>query len=270
MRVSILGYGWYGEALAQTLLQNGYQVKVSVTSASKAEKFATPDLIVYIANFKADGEHYDPVFFDCDVIVVGIPPKSRHGEGADYLPKIKRIIDAIIKYRVKKVIYISSTAVYGEGNRMVTEANIPDTETETGRILIEAENCFRNQLSFQTTIIRFGGLVGPGRHPGRFFSGKTDIPNGRAPVNLIHRDDCTGITHAVLVRDLFGRVLNAVCSHHPAKMDFYTRASASAKLPLPGFKDELFDWKIVNSALLGNALDYSFKVANWDDYRFDQ
>jgi len=58
--------------------------------------------------------------------------------------------------------------------------------------LYRSEQLFHENTNFQTTVIRLAGLIGPGRNPARFFAGKTNIPNGNAPVNLIHLDDCIG------------------------------------------------------------------------------
>jgi len=142
---------------------------------------------------------------------------------------------------------------------------LPDTES--GKILLEAERLLQSQTSFKTTILRFGGLVGPGRHPGRFFAGKKDIPNGRAPVNLIHLNDCIGIGLAVIEQNTFGHLFNAVSPAHPQKADFYTNAALQGGLPAPEFLDELSNWKIVNSAELP-VLGYEFKVKNWDNLTY--
>lgn len=269
MIVSILGCGWYGKALAEALIADGNDVNGSATSPEKLESLSALGINPFLVDFKADGESYDPVFFNCDVLIVSIPPKARHGEGGDYLPKIKRTINAIVKHRIEKVIYVSSTAVYGDSCTEVTEVDIPKPDTEPGKILLKAEKLFQSEATFRTTVIRFGGLVGPGRHPGRFFAGKKDVPNGRAPVNLVHLNDCVGITLAVISQDAFGHSINGVSPHHPQKSGFYAVASLQTGLTPPEFIDELKDWKIVNSRVLPGVLNYQFRVANWDDCKFD-
>ncbi|MEP6612012.1 MAG: NAD(P)H-binding protein, partial [Mucilaginibacter sp.] len=208
MTISILGCGWYGKALGLSLINSGNTVNGSSTSPAKMEALAEAGIIPCLVDIRPESEAYDDGFFNCDVLIISIPPKIRQGEGGDYLPKIKRIITAAKKHGVNKVIYISSTAVYGDNNTEGTELNPPEPDTESGRILREAEGLFSGETSFETTILRFAGLVGPGRHPGRFFAGKKDIPNGRAPVNLIHLNDCIGITTAIINQNAFGRVFN--------------------------------------------------------------
>ena len=184
------------------------------------------------------------------------------------MQKLENIINLILLNGVKKVIYISSTGVYGEVNREVTEADAPQPDTDSGKILWEAELLFSAQTKFATAIVRFGGLIGPDRHPGRFFAGKTDIPNGLAPVNLIHLSDCIGITKGIIEQNTFGIVFNACSPLHPTKDSFYTLMAQKANLPLPRFFNNLQGYKVVNSINLSKYLHYQFRFDNWDDYSF--
>jgi len=268
MTISILGCGWYGKALAMAPIADGHRVKGSATSTEKLTALAELGIEPFLVNFKADSETYDPDFFACDVLIISIPPRTRHGEGGDYLPKIQWIIEAAVRHDIKKVIYISSTAVYGEICAEVTEADIPVPDTTSGEILLQAENLFATHADLRATIIRFGGLVGPGRHPGRFFADKKDVPNGQAPVNLIHLDDCIGVSQAIISQDKFGLTINGVAPHHPPKMKFYSQATAQAGLEPPQFIDELSAWKIIDSTVLSRQLNYQFRIANWDECVF--
>lgn len=260
MVISILGCGWYGKALAVSLLQNGIAVKGSATSVEKLVSLAAEGITPYLVRFDADSDNFDPTFFECDILVIAIPPKLRKGESAAFLPKIQQIVQAILQYQVKKVIYISSTGVYGDHNREVNELSDPQPDTESGMKLLEAEKRFQKETAIKTTVIRFGGLIGPGRHPGRFFAGKKDVPNGLAPVNLIDLEDCVGITTAVIKKDAFGYLFNACSPDHPQKAQFYHEAALKGGFAVPEFVSELGSWKLVNSINLTKVLGYAFKV----------
>jgi len=262
MTISILGCGWFGLALAKALVKEGITVKGSTTSAEKMELLSAEGVQPHLVQIDADSQTFDPEFFQCDILIISIPPRFRKGEAADYLPKIKSIVHAIEQAGIIKVIYTSSTGVYGDHNSEVNEHKEPLPDTESGKILLEAEKFLQSQTAFKTTVLRFGGLIGPGRHPGRFFAGKKDIPNGRAPVNLIHLDDCIGIGLAVIGQNAFGNLFNAVSPAHPEKAEFYTRAALQAGLPVPEFVDELNNWKIVNSIEL-SVLGYEFDMKNY-------
>jgi nucleoside-diphosphate-sugar epimerase len=270
MTISVLGCGWYGKALATSHVQKGITVKGSATSTEKLEQLESAGIIPFQVQFNADAAQFDRAFFDCDILVISIPPKFRKGETADYLPKIRRMIDTILIYQIKKIIYISSTGVYGDHNLEVDESSDPQPNTESGNLLLEAETLFRNETSFKTAILRFGGLVGPGRHPGRFFAGKKDVPNGMAPVNLIHLKDCIGISIAIIEKDAFGHTFNAVAPDHPQKADFYKETALEAGLAEPEFIHDLQNWKIVNSINVASILDYQFKIQRWADCSFNE
>jgi nucleoside-diphosphate-sugar epimerase len=266
MTVSILGCGWYGLALAKVLVAKGIAVNGSTTSPNKLEALNEAGITPFIIDLSAENTILDPAFFTCDVLVIAIPPKSRSGEGAEYVHKLQRVINAIRKGSVKKVILISSTGVYSEQNMELNELSDPKPNTPSGLILFDAEELFRQQTDFKTTIIRFGGLIGPGRDPGRFFAGKKEIPNGLAPVNMIHQDDCIGFTLAILEKDAFGYTINAVTPHHPAKFAFYAQAADKAGLEQSQFIPELKEWKIISSVNADKILTYDFKIKNWFEW----
>lgn len=258
--ISILGCGWYGFSLATMIIDRGVIVKGSTTSADKLHKLAAANIKPYLISFSADNEIYDPLFFVCDVLWVCIPPKIRSDNGEDYLDKIKRIINAIKLNGVKQVVFISSTGVYGDSNAEVNELSNLLPDSASGKALLQAETLFKQQAEFQTTIIRFAGLIGPGRDPGRFLAGKNNIPNGNAPVNLIHLTDCIGISCAILDKEAFGHTYNACTPSHPAKIDFYTKAAIRLVLEVPEFIAEKKNWKIVSSVNVDRILGYKYVV----------
>jgi nucleoside-diphosphate-sugar epimerase len=259
--ISILGCGWYGLALASALIDKGFLVKGSTTRTEKLSVLKEKNIKAYLANFEADKQTYNDDLFKCDVLIISIPPKRSSGEATSYTKKIERIKHAILAAGITRVLFISSTGVYGDHHLEVDEDTSPRPESVSGNAIYDAENLLRDQTGFKATILRFGGLVGPGRDPGRFFAGKKDIPNGKAPVNLIHLSDCIGITKAIIEQDAFGCTFNACSPEHPRKMDFYTAAARKSQLELPHFVDELREWKVVGSKYLVPVLNYSFKAS---------
>lgn len=258
--ISILGCGWYGSALAKAFIADGLAVKGSTTSPAKLGELASIGIKPYLVNFLPGEETYDAAFFDCDVLWIAIPPKSRGGEGAVFIDKIKGIIEAIKLHNIPNVVFISSTGVYADSNLHVNETTDPQPNTEAGRILFEAENLFRAETGFKTTIIRFAGLIGPARDPGRFFAGKKAIPNGDAPVNLIHLDDCIGLSKAILAKEAFGILFNGCAPNHPSRADFYIQAAIKSGFEKPEFIRELKELKVVESVNVELILGYEYKV----------
>ena len=164
--------------------------------------------------------------------------------------------------KLKRIVFISSIGVYGDHNGIVNEKTLPLPGKQAGESLLSAEAFLQGCSSFSTAIIRFGGLVGPGRYPGNFFAGKTDIPNGLAPVNLIHLVDCIAISEKIILSGPDNCTINAVAPDHPTKSEFYTAAAALIVTAIPQFNPGKEQWKIVESIYLAD-LNYRFKIDNW-------
>jgi len=90
-----MGCGWFGLSLATALIDKGLTVKGSSTSADKLPILAAANIEPYLVNFLAGDETYDPLFFECDILWICIPPKIQGGNGQEYLYKIQRIINAV-------------------------------------------------------------------------------------------------------------------------------------------------------------------------------
>ncbi|WP_293306205.1 SDR family oxidoreductase [Pedobacter sp. UBA5917] len=257
--ISILGCGWFGLALAKRLISLNYTVKGSTTSEEKLPTLQAESIQPYLVNFTAEEIIADGTFFDADTLFICIPPKRNSTEFHDYPQKIKSILEAA-KNKSKHVVLISSTSVYSDENKTVNENSETNPDTDSGKVVLAAELLFKGISPNNYTIIRFAGLIGPDRNPGRFFAGKSNVPNGLAPVNLIHQTDAVGIAVKILEQQAFGRIYNACLPKHPAKMDFYTNAAKATGLELPQFIAEKKDWKIVESLNVPQFLGYEFEV----------
>jgi nucleoside-diphosphate-sugar epimerase len=155
----------------------------------------------------------------------------------------------------RHLIFVSSTSVYADTNDDVYEGDeSPDS------YLVQAEHLVREE-PFNTTVIRFGGLFGPNRHPGRFLAGKVDVAGGDAPVNMIHLDDAVGIIAKVIEEQAWNEIFNACADHHPTRSEFYIRMALNANLVPPVFSSEVTrSFKIVSSQRMKDRLQYEFKV----------
>jgi nucleoside-diphosphate-sugar epimerase len=207
----------------------------------------------------------DPGFFETDVLVISIPPRRIDGIERIFPAQIAQLIPLILKYGIRKVIFISSTSVYPENRRKAKETDVLSPDKASGKALVLAENLLKNLIDFETTILRFGGLIGADRNPARFLL-KSAQPVANAPVNLIHQDDCIGIITTILEQNLWGEILNACCPEHPLKKDFYGKAAQISGLPVPGISDQDEAYKIVDSSKLKRLLKYKFKYQSPMDY----
>lgn len=261
-RISILGCGWLGLPLARFLVGEGYAVKGSTTSEAKIAKMKE----VGVEPFRiAIGESIEgdiASFLQSDILVVNIPPQRRPDVVEYHVGQISLLIDALADSPVKHVIFVSSTSVYPATGGEVVEADATDpdkADSPAGRALMYVEEMLRSESAFSTTVVRFGGLIGPGRNPAEFIQRMTEITSPAHPVNLIHLDDCVHVITEIIRQGAWGEVFNACAPQHPTRGELYKAAAEShgfASLPEEASSDSHF--KIVKSDQLVEKLGYKF------------
>lgn len=262
-QISILGCGWLGLPMGQRLIECGFTVKGSTTSDAKIADLRISNIIPYkieINNDNVIGAIAD-FLNNSEILLINIPPKFRSSTHADYSAKMKSLIPFIEASTISKVIFVSSTSVYPDNNEEITENTTICPETESGNQLLEAEKVLQENPTFTTTVIRFGGLIGNNRHPVNSLAGRKNIENPKAPINLIHLDDCIGIIEKVIDADYWGDILNGVTPFHPTREVYYHQKAIENNLPLPEFNHQQPSiGKTISSLKTVNSLKYTFKV----------
>lgn len=263
--ISIIGCGWLGLPLAEHLIKQNHFVKGSTTSKGKLGALKSLGIHGYYVELTNEGVKGD--IEDClagsELLIFNIPPGLRRDPNGDFVEKMRLLIPYIEKSSVKKVLFVSSTSVYGDSESIptITEASVPNPDSESGKQLLEVEGLLKSNKAFSTTILRFGGLFGDDRHPATSLSGKTNLKNPDAPVNLIHLTDCINICTEIITQDVFGDIFNASTIPHPLRKLYYTTLCESMNLPLPQFgTDSLSKGKVIDSKKLMCILNYSFMV----------
>lgn len=264
--ISILGCGWLGVPLAKHFIHKGIQVKGSVTSTDKFELLSHAGILPYrIVVSDTEVIMDDPDFFHADVLIISVPPARTDDVELVFPSQVRRLIPFINHSGIQKVIFISSTSVYPEQNQVAREDDQLSPDKASGKALLEAESLMKEQTGFETTIIRFGGLIGLNRNPARFLL-KSSQPIEDAPVNLIHQDDCIEIISGVIQQNLWGETLNACCPEHPMKKEFYGKAAVQSGYSLPEMSDRKANYKVVDSSKLIRLLNYQFIYPSPIDY----
>lgn len=273
--ITILGCGWFGLPLAKSLLSKGYNVKGSTTSATKLKTLKEAEIIPFQIQLNEQEiiGNVSAFLHETDVLIIAIPPGLRKeilsSEEMTFMNKMKTLIPYIEKSGIQKVLFVSSTSVYGDRFPIVeyTESTQTHPDTESGRQLVLSEKLLQSNIHFKTTVIRFGGLLGEDRHPIKFLAGRTQIENPDGPVNLIQREDCIGIIIKALdyaCKDKWGDTFNAVAPQHPTRKTYYQKKAQQFNLPLPNFvEDTKSKGKIISSKKVETILDYSFQKEIW-------
>lgn len=256
-KISILGSGWLGLPLTVHLSEKGFLTKTSTRSDSRAKQISKQGIDVCVFDIE-NIDKSDLSFLDADILIVNITSKN--------INAFDNLITKVEKSSIKNVLFISSTSVYPNLNKVITEDD--GIELEDNK-LFKIENAFQENKNFTTTILRFSGLIGYSRHPGNWFSSRP-ISQPNAPVNLIHRDDCIGIINAIISQSAWGGVFNACADTHPIKKEFYFNARRLLNKKRPEVvSEEVLEYKIISNAKLKKALNYAFIYPNLMDIRFE-
>ena len=264
-KISILGIGWLGFPLAKKLIENDFDVKGSTTSESKLEVLKTNNIQPFQIELSEDEikGNIEAFLKDSEFLIIDIPPKLRSNPNENFVEKIKLLVTKIEKSTVKKVLFVSSTSVYADSFPIaaIDENSIPNPDSESGKQLFQTEELLLSNKNFQTTILRFAGLIGKNRHPIKFLAGKSNVENPDAPINLIHQEDCIGIISEILnqVKD-DNIIFNAVSPQHPTRKAYYAQKAIENNLAIPEFDDSKESiGKLISSKKIEEVLNYNFR-----------
>ncbi|EDP70994.1 hypothetical protein FBALC1_00882 [Flavobacteriales bacterium ALC-1] len=265
-QISIIGCGWLGLSLAKFLIENDYKVKGSTTSEAKLKQlneYAIDGHLIRLNETGVSG-NYSDFLADSDTVIINIPPGLRRNPSKNHVKEIKHLVKVLEKENIKNVLYVSSTSVFKDdyGFPIINNSTEPNATSNSSKQLIEIEELLIHNSNFNTTILRFGGLFGDERHPANYLSGRTNIANAEAPINLIHKEDCIQIIALLLKNNFWNKVLNAVYPIEIDKKTYYSNYCKRYNLLLPEFDiKEKSKGKIIDSSKLVQLLNYTFKQA---------
>ena len=266
-RIGILGCGWLGFPLAQRLQLDPITsfVNGSTTSESKIAQFENagikPFLLDLTPGFETDSESLQS-FFDVDSLLISLPPRAGKNGAGFYPLQMQAVVEEIQKSSIKEVIFISSTGIYPELNRLVTEEDVRFPNESALPDMVTAENLIESlRPERKVTILRLSGLLGYNRIPGKYVQGQKEMTTGSIPVNYIHRDDAVNMILMLLKSDLQDTTLNIVAPLHPTRREVYERSCAQFGWEAPTFaiNSSEPDFKVISGEKFNAHYSYDFK-----------
>lgn len=209
MKISVIGLGWYGEPLAQELLKDGHKVSGTTRTKMKCLEFLKKGIPAEVLTPETTPTED---LLDADIVILNIPPFK------DELTWFK-------SWRWKKdawMIFVSSVSV----------ENKPDSESAKE---LKAQEEWVKETFSTWTIMRFGGLYGKERHPGKYLAGKKNIPEGDKPISLVSLEETIAMTKEVIELKIQKDTLTVIGKDRRSKKEFYTEYCRQNGLPLPEF-----------------------------------
>lgn len=258
--VSIVGCGWFGLPLARELIKQGFVVSGSKRTSLAASELNRENIIGFTLDLDHEGidEQTLITHLHTDAIVINIPPEIRKSPDA-YLQRLGLLKRIIANHQYRKLIFISTTGVYPTSQQLILEQDA-QAHSSASEILLQAEGLFSGESN--SCVIRFAGLVGPARHPGRFLAGKKDLAGADAPVNIVHLDDCISAVVCVLTSEKTAAIYNLCAAEHPTRKAFYSKAAQLLSLPEPEFGEVTQMAKVIDGSKITRDLKFDYQHKN--------
>lgn len=242
MKRLIVGCGYLGMRAASYWRASGDKVSILTRSLERASALRLQGFHTIF------GDVMDSISLtelpDSDTIFysVGFDRLGGYSKRAVYIDGLRNTLSCVVG-RTDRLIYISSTSVYGQSSgELVDEASITEAAEESGRICNEAESVvwhfFDRTHNNRAIILRLAGIYGPGRLLARVEQLKSQAPltgNPEAWLNLIHIDDATRTAIAASERGKPGQIY-LVCDDRPIhRHQYYSALAERIGAPLPIF-----------------------------------
>lgn len=257
--------------MAERLLIAGHTVKGSTTSAEKKALLTQKGIDAHQLLLNPDPVGNLNALLQTDTLVIDIPPKAGKLGDAFHPQQIENLTDAIRQSPIRHVIYVSSTSVYPELSRTVIETDVTDEAGSGAPMLVRAERLIGALAPEKiVTVLRFGGLMGYDRIPGKYVAGRT-VDSGDVPVNYLHQNDAVGILQTIIGQQPTG-VFNGVAPEHPTREAIYRKSCEDFGYDLPTFvtPDVPVPYKVVSPARLVEETGYVFQYPNPLDFLYRQ
>lgn len=192
-RVLIAGCGYVGTALARELVRTQHEVV-----GLRRDPSSLPEGVTRFAADLLDPRTLRTLPGDIDALVycAGARDGSDEAYVDAYLRGLDHVLDACAEAGapVERVVFTSSTAVYGQTDGSVVDESSPTTpDHHSGQRLLEAEAMLQAS-PFPSVTARLGGIYGPERTRliDSVRGGRARRPSASCWTNRVHRSDCAG------------------------------------------------------------------------------
>lgn len=236
MKVAVIGAGWLGLPLCEKLKSSGITVYATKRHEEDAEQLTFKGIDTFA--YKLGDDALPKSLTQCHLYIINIAAGRRAVDREQFENQMIQLIQQCLDDKRKKLIFVSTTSVYGERVREVKENDEVEPITDSAKAHVAIEDYLKNNFSKNCTILRLAGLISEDRHPVVHFDGKKDVTQAHRMVNLIHRDDAIAAITKIIEKKLFGRMFHLCASEHPTRRDYYCWAAEQLELVPPQFLDE--------------------------------
>uniref|UniRef100_A0A486XKY6 Protein yeeZ n=1 Tax=Rheinheimera sp. BAL341 TaxID=1708203 RepID=A0A486XKY6_9GAMM len=256
MKILIVGCGWLGQQLAVQLQADGHQVIATRRTAEALGSLpAAVEGVVLDLLLPPDFAALKPLFSGA-VVICAIAP-GRQTAGSNYVVALQQLAALAVAAGSKQLIHFSSSGIYQGLTGIVDETASLLTADDRVALLLQGEQALQQELPCLT--LRLAGLMGPGRHPGRFTAGK-QLADPDGPVNMLHSRDLIAAVQQLLAALPCSETYNLSSPETESRADFYQVAYRLAGVEPVGFNQQAAARKVVSTKFC-HAFGYSYRFA---------
>ncbi len=236
--LTIVGCGWLGLPLALKLKQLGWQVSGSSRNPETLNILQQAGIGHASLSLDTQVHCSDPLaLFQAPTLLISVPPGRQHQTNS-YAERMDLLVRTACQYGITQALFMSSTSVYQDGDDFpVVAEDSPLGHSSRAQTMQAAERVIQQGFS-RWMILRPAGLVGEGRHPGRFLAGKNDLAGATAPVNLVHHEDVMAAIIWLLANPHWGQCFNLCAPKYYERADFYPTVAKAQGLLAPTFSSQ--------------------------------
>ncbi|MBM3502421.1 MAG: SDR family oxidoreductase [Alphaproteobacteria bacterium] len=203
------GFGYSADALASTLLAEGWKVRGTATTPAKVEALRSRGIAAHVFDGQAPLAGSDRALEGVTHVLCSIPPD------ADGDPVVRHHGRELMRLRsLRWAALLSTTGVYGDrqGGTVDEDSELrPTSERSVRRVVAERQwLALWRSTGVPVHIFRLAGIYGPGRNPlDQIRAGQARrIVKPGLVLGRIHRDDIVGALRASIERRAAGSIYN--------------------------------------------------------------
>jgi nucleoside-diphosphate-sugar epimerase len=103
--------------------------------------------------------------------------------------------------------------------------------------MVQSEALLLSNPARKTLVVRFGGLLGPDRHPVFHLSGREFPAGGNLAVNLIRLEDALGVLQHLISDPEASGIYHGVYPEYPSRRVYYESEARHFNIEPPIFMD---------------------------------
>ncbi len=254
-KLLIIGLGWLGLPFALDAISKGYKVYGSSREAKKRNLLSELAIESQLFALGDPPEiSFPKTVIENAVVVINIPPGRKDFSREWFVHNMKTLFQYSIDKGAEKIIFVSTTSVFGDLSGIICNSTKPNPISESGLAHVELEDFLLDQDIIPAHILRLSGLVGPTyslsyegvkaakmglgtdsyanayRHPIFHLAKKQNHGDGQTPVNLVHLKDVTNTLFALLAYQGYSQAFNLSAPQHPSRSEYYSWCAEQLKL----------------------------------------